>query len=707
MGFMAGFGSAFSEGVKRNQELREQRKDDIFKMTFNEMSKQNEKRTERIAQDRKDISKAKAFAESVDPKVWPKVYEWVQAGLTDEEISKRMSGFNQPTAQVAEPKAPTAPEGPAGPVGPTPEAPVPPADGPKGQEMVPDMGATGSVPPKVANAAQIATGNAQGSSSSPSDNLATQTQAALPVKAKAGVDDTMVTSQENPEAAQSGTNQFLSGLSGKNFNKAPAAQAAPAPEGRGFSGIMSDAFGNGSGVETRRRYMAEAKDVAGQMFGEQEAEVQVPDTADIRWTPPKPTAEPDKINTLDEAQIELDTATASNDPQRIAIAQRRVNSLIQSGKIKAEQEAEAKGFSTGNTYVNIFGPDATGKRVWKGTVRATKNSDGSYVDAENNPIAPENVQTMDKIEWEQRDKVIRETGKQVGEYRKALSDYTSMVSDVGSLDKTYQENPEALQKWSTTAASIVQDVTNEIKSGVNLLARTAGEEYSAEFAIDTLEKQSVALQARVDGSQTPIEKQANAAALAETQKALITYRLAASLGQDGKNLAETERKMFGQTLTATNYPQFRAKVQAVLESTNKTLEGKAADVNAATSGFKSLTGYVPYEVQIETPQERFINVTPESDPDLYNGITVLKGGPVSAGTDAVDSAAKNLGTDSPNAPTAKPPLEGSAPGKNYWTLAPDKKEIAKQRIRQNPEKGAADFDALYGRGATARLLAGE
>lgn len=434
------------------------------------------------------------------------------------------------------------------------------------------------------------------------------------------------------------------GADGSGQGYTPVNQGA-APESK-VHNFMRNTFGNGGGAQSRADAISDAKNGIAQGLGLSRDEVDqtfqgytapdIGDAQDIRWTPAKAQAEPDKINTLEEAQIELDNAIATGSPEHIEVANRRVNSIIQAGKIKAEQAAAAQGLSAEGTYVNVFGdPGPDGKPVWKGTVKVEKNPDGQLVEiGTNNVVDPARAKTMDKREWAWRDDLTKSAGKEIQDYRTALDNQVGLIAGVGALDKIYQENPAALQKYSSAAAKIIQDVSFEVGAGVNLLARDTDKEYSQEFAVDALKKQADILQQRLNSDDNPITRQANANALAETQKALLTYRLAATLGQTGRNLAETERKMIAQGFDASNYKQFRMKAASLLKQSNQTIERQAESVKALTKDFKDTYNYVPYNLQVETPKERLMNVTEKTDPDLYAGRAILDGRPTDIDPDA-------------------------------------------------------------------------
>lgn len=93
MSFMKGFGAAFSESFDREQRIKAQERDDQFKMTYQEFIKKREARDEQAKSDTKLANQAKALIEGVDgvpPEAYGKVYNWLQSGLDDQEISRRL-----------------------------------------------------------------------------------------------------------------------------------------------------------------------------------------------------------------------------------------------------------------------------------------------------------------------------------------------------------------------------------------------------------------------------------------------------------------------------------------------------------------------------------------------------------------------------------------------------------------------------------------
>lgn len=93
MSFAAGFAKGFVPSFQAGLARKEKRKDDAFKMKYNEFIRRGEKREKRISEDRKAVAKAKALTEGVSglPEgAWIKAHEWVSAGLSDEEVTHRL-----------------------------------------------------------------------------------------------------------------------------------------------------------------------------------------------------------------------------------------------------------------------------------------------------------------------------------------------------------------------------------------------------------------------------------------------------------------------------------------------------------------------------------------------------------------------------------------------------------------------------------------
>lgn len=88
MGFMAGFGPAFSDSFERGNERNAKRRDDLFKITYSDFIDRRKQKEEWEREDAKAARKAEALLENsgVDPRAYPHVYKQVQAGIDDTVI---------------------------------------------------------------------------------------------------------------------------------------------------------------------------------------------------------------------------------------------------------------------------------------------------------------------------------------------------------------------------------------------------------------------------------------------------------------------------------------------------------------------------------------------------------------------------------------------------------------------------------------------
>lgn len=640
MGFMAGFGPAFSEGMKKNNELREQRKDDAFKLTFAEMSKRRDQYAADKKEDQAMVRKAKAFASMKDPALWPKVYEWAKAGLSDEQIKENMQGSFTTEGPVA--PAPTAKPG-----------------------------------SNAANPAASAMAT-QGSNQTPLD---AQTQEALPVQAQAAPDDTMV--QEAPEDASSNT-RFLSGMSGKFKNDPMGTKRTingqrmqkiettgmlgddgsgsgytPVNESSsgGIKGFLRNTFGNGGGAESRAEAMGEAKGAVEATFGELGVgaeefgtyEGAAADSSGIGWTPAKEAEKADPINNLKLARIALDNANAQGDPKAIEIANRRYNGLVEEEENESIRKARENGHALppGTPY-NVFikDPKAPGGRRWGG-VKYLQEDSGGLSDLKGDKLDPSLIIAEPRTEQhiKNEDTLFKNIEKPYADFSAKVGHFENITEGIGGLDRVYENKPEALQKYATMAATTVQDLTNEGKAVASLLSKSADVNIPAETAVNMLNNTADALQQKLDAGGSEIEILANTAAMAEVKKALLVYELAASRGQEGRNLAETERNMFNEVFSASNYPQFRLKMNELLKGERQVINRDAERLknNLSVKRFQEENGYIPNALKIETADERLSLAEPDSD--LARGRELMKDGAVTP--NPADAAKKNMGIEDP------------------------------------------------------------
>lgn len=679
MGFMAGFGPAFAKGIEKNTELREQRKDDAFKLTFAEFSRQREKVSEDKKEDQGFVRKAKAFAAEKDPAVWPVVYNWVKAGLSDEEISKRMQG-----------------------------------------EFKVGKGTTGATP-----VAGSSTANASAADTPPEIK---QTQSMLSAKAQASPPQSVTTPPEASaapveEGAQASP-LLLTGQSGKFKNLPTRAQAAPGdqmvktdgmldpmtvdPVGTGStratpetmarasntpnkpSGVrnfMRDAFGNGSGPESRREHMDTARTSVADSLGISRQEVDDtfagyqgndPDTGGIEWVPATPSPEPDKINTIEEAYLERDAADRAGNPERKAIADQRVRTMIAVEDMKAERKAMENGFRLPGDVYTFF---KDGKRIGGG--RLVPSQDGAGMVYASGPLAGQpvdpSVQATPKLKEERaaEQAIAGEIQKPLEVVRVKKAALNGLVRNyAGMTDIVNKFGDDVLQPMTTNVAQLGQAVGTEITAAKNLINNTWGgaKKNAAEGKpwydpnqLSALENQANTLQKMVGvGSYT--DQLATARQLFETRQVIAAYQIGGMMGQDGRSLQEAERRVFtemaGGGRTAGKFKKGMSDF-IFEQAANVSAEEKAVyDNSVQLRLFKDPQnwGYTP-DAFVAIPVTAELDSNLEAVKDLNNKTgdqTLAKGWmEIKAAngqkTDVVENAANNLGTTTKE--QAPPPIQ--------------------------------------------------
>ena len=94
MSFAAGFGEGFSKTFGAAVERNAQEREDQFKMIYEEYLHRRQMVEEQRLADTKLANKAKAIVQTyggtVPPEAWPQVYNWLQAGMSDDQIADNL-----------------------------------------------------------------------------------------------------------------------------------------------------------------------------------------------------------------------------------------------------------------------------------------------------------------------------------------------------------------------------------------------------------------------------------------------------------------------------------------------------------------------------------------------------------------------------------------------------------------------------------------
>lgn len=702
MGFMAGFGDAFSKGLERNQLLREKRKDDVFRMTFNEYSKRDEEYREKVKADEKDARKAKTFAEMKDPALMPKVLEWVKGGMSDDQIMENLqtgtfeTGAGK-TGKVAAPDTASAVAAVSAPAPTEGAGTTPVAKNTSGKPQ--GVGKKGEIKQGTdgKNYQWAETSGMQGASGSsgwietsmkPKADVNQQTEDSGLVLAQAQPGDKMVSGPQAREEHKG----LLSGLSGK-FKQGAQNMTRP-------GGVLADSFGNGS--RSMGRYAQEARDQMGQISGRSPEEMgrvmsgDVPENpalasaGAIKFTPAPPAEKADPINTIPEAALSLDAAKLEGDPTKIARRQRRLDILKAEANEQAEREAvknqdpsKLKG-----AVQRIIRNDGT-EGMARVDVLNGQKVDLMDIDPKTNQPRPLDPNaTLIPVTQEERaamDKIDQEISKPKEDVRVKKEGLKSSVRLYDDMNKIVTElGDDVLQPITTGAAQIGQQLSNELAAANNVLqgAREKASDPNMTLeakasVIEGLEAQAADLEKKYIGAGSYADKLATGRTLLEAKQLIMSYQVGLMMGQKGASVSAREQERFLQVAAGgRTAKKFQKGMGDFLLGQAKNLDAEEKGIyeNSVTlNRFKSKGGdgfgWTPPSYQAD-PVSTFLddNVSSfkntnhkEGDEGLASGWEAVKYGSGLPIGEVDPSASERLGIKQPQGRTGSP-APATAPG---------------------------------------------
>lgn len=391
------------------------------------------------------------------------------------------------------------------------------------------------------------------------------------------------------------------------------------------------------------------------------------DASGITFTPPDPVAEPDPINDVTTAKIELDAARESTDQKRIAIAERRYKSILAGKEIEAEFEARKTGAVVPGSPALLISPD--GKIM--GDVRVSRNKEGILVDLAGNPVE-ENGQTvipMSEDEINARTNLAKDTKetretwiKKSTNIKSAIRTYATMTDIVETggeevLAPMTASISESLGRWAVDANAAIREVQKAVGSKGEL----------PEFGFDALRSAETEL---MNGDMTDLGTQKS---LMDVQRAMFAYYLAASVDQDGRNLAEPERKIFLEMASGgVTIDRFHQGMADILLPQIKNLDEekkKLLDENAGVKTFEEIHGYIPDAVKTTSVAE---DLAVSEDPAMKKARENLKQFERTYEISPdVERPSKNQTTNKPVQIDSKEQRDALPPGTVYTRTMPD------------------------------------
>lgn len=337
----------------------------------------------------------------------------------------------------------------------------------------------------------------------------------------------------------------------------------------------------------------------------------------MKFTPGTPARKPDAFNTIPEASIELAQAKteyernpSEGNKERYRVAQERIDALMFAERAVATMKAEAEAASQGINGASGLMLDENGKMV---PVFASRQG-GEWVDPQGNKIT---FRPYQKGEQENYFNLYERLGKKVEDYNSKSLANTAVLRDVGYMGKLIEEtNGQVLSSTVGGLAQTAQRWALEINTALDVLRQEAGDN----SPVDANRLQD--LENRInDAISQGVNDLGTARALFEAKGKIVAYRLAASMGQEGRSLSETERKIFEELMqNSTGVDKFYQKAGSIVFSEMRNLEGQAFQLNDDNSlrAFEQTYGWKPFE------PARPIETLIERDPELKQSYDLLK-----------------------------------------------------------------------------------
>lgn len=459
MGFMAGFGPAFSRSFESGVENRRQKDQDAYRFAMQDLINRRDKELEYKREDRKAANKAQGLLEgsAAPAEAFEVVYDWVKSDISDTEIAKRLATGKWNIKKAVE-----------------------------GPDKAADVG---------------------------------------------GIDQQMA----------------ASGLSVGEPEPAPtAAPAAPAPE---QGGILSNILGMKPRQDRQTRALGDAAKTLNMdpaeanrlVSGQGGAGNSIKRTGNVEFIPGAPEREPDPFaaNT-NQAMFELKSAEAE------AAQLGQMTPRLKEAQMRVHAIREAQIFD--NSLEN--GPGGVAASIWDGeqyktTTQVTMQPDGSFLDADGRTTyTPDQVRIVTDDQKKLVSDINQSLEKDSRDLRNMENDFTGTVRSVAIMsDIIRKTNGAVLAPRAPYIFKKGQEWLKDMSVTANELTRLFTETKPGEI-VATREQYNQLLAAEARALREDPADIGAQIGLFDIQKAIFAYRLAASMGQEGRSLAETERKMF-------------------------------------------------------------------------------------------------------------------------------------------------------------------
>lgn len=501
MGFMSGFGPAFARSFELARERSHEKEQDLFRMKFADYTAKRDEYTKTKAAVAKRVRLAKSYAESKDPQIWPKIYEWLDAGMDEDTIQERLEGHF--SVENGQPSVPAGPDQAA-------------AANPAGADM--NQQATSAIDTQMEEAGMGA------------DPMAPTAQEA-PVEE--GVDPM---APVDPTAAPAEDNSLNLG----GFDRGNTASRVDAQ--------MSEVTGL-SIAEINKIISSDP---------ESEALMGMPGKK-ITWTP-GPGKDPAwEVNSIEEAVTNLRRAEASGDKTQIMNAQSVLDGQMAAISIEAAALARAKGEEYIPRHAAII---ENGEFKGFAMNRGKSSAEPVWWDPlSDRTLRPDDVMPVSREAVEAEADIAKATYEETQAYTQSAQNLANYTLDAARLIKLTTENPNAVNKIGTAAQYLDAGIRN-IKGTIDLLSNeAAGSDdgtKEAKFTWEGMQALSKNVEFLQEQARTfkgnAIAKTALDAYVADAIATRMAYAYGLSQGQAGRSVAITEFNNFKVNVLAGGDP---------------------------------------------------------------------------------------------------------------------------------------------------------
>lgn len=389
---------------------------------------------------------------------------------------------------------------------------------------------------------------------------------------------------------------------------------APAQEAR--TSIFGQLFNRGPKISVQDRNVNSAMDRIAQIEGRPRQEIEASmggytppsvDSSNVTFERGAPERKADPFaNSLGQAQYEFDQAEVDlkNNPQdenarkRHVQALQRVESLEQAAWVEASQKARAEGRLIPGARVKIVGEDG---KVKYGFGAAGKDG---VTTVDGKPV-PTNarVEALTEDEEKAYGDLAGKLAKPQQEFNNKYNAMTGVIREAGGMAGIVDATGgRVLSERVANLSQFAQSWGSEIVTGLDMIESFKKSDKPLDPSKLTSMEESID---KMIGK--GVNDLGTARALYDAKVKILSYKLAMIEGQDGRGLAETERKLFEQLASGgSSTEKFNQNMANIIFSRMDNLSQEARTLNGRNveqDGFEGRYGHRPFNLASDPEKE--------------------------------------------------------------------------------------------------------